>query len=122
MESGTIAVDKKLDVWERLRLIEQKYRALPLPKLKEVHIEQLPRKCHYFTHWSVGVIGSSLRYECLDINQDIPVTSWQRSTRWTQREEGLSKVEAYKGQVESEDELAAIAMGIYFYAERIENV
>jgi hypothetical protein len=85
--------------------------------IDEFHIEQLPRLCHFITHWSVGAIGSVLARKA-PVFADVPVKAWQKAVGWKAEKnkrvaigEGLK---AYEGQVKSDDELAAIGMGIYW--------
>ena len=110
VKSGTIAVDKKLDVYARLRLLSSLYYNFVVDgSLDEIHIEQLPRRCHIYTHYSVGVIGSALSSKCAVIKGDIPVKSWQAATGWEFRKKNWANVKCT-----SEDELAAICMGEYY--------
>jgi Holliday junction resolvasome RuvABC endonuclease subunit len=110
VKSGTIAVDKRLDVYARLSLLSSLYYNFVVDgSLDEIHIEQLPRRCHIYTHYSVGVIGTSLSRKCSVIKGDIPVKSWQAATGWEARKKGWADVNCT-----SEDELAAICMGEYW--------
>lgn len=109
---GTIATDKKWSVFTRLHDIWSNYRRLVVSgSVDEVHIEQLPRRCHHFTHWSVGVIGHALfpSVSSSQIFGDIPVKAWQKASNWNDRKEKWKEA-GYS----SEDELAAICMGEYF--------
>ena len=116
MLSGTVAVSKLFDVYERIALIHKLYTELQFPvAIDEVHIEQLVRNTHIFTHYSVGAIGMSFVDRCRHIKADIPFSSWQAHCEWKANKTPL---EAYKGQVRSEDELAAIGMGLYWLAKR----
>jgi len=109
--SGTIDIDNELPVFKRLSALYRQYKQTATIKLDEVHIEQLPRNCHVYTHWSVGVIGSSLADICSDIRADIPIQSWQKFCEWKSKRTPLV---SYQGRVKSEDELAAIGMGLYW--------
>jgi hypothetical protein len=79
--------------------------------IDEVHIEQLPRMCHIFTHWSVGIIGHALfpHVSSRSIAGDIPVKAWQKATNWKDRKEKWKEAGC-----KSEDQLAAICMGEYY--------
>lgn len=109
IKSGTIAVDKKLPVFVRLYQIYKTYRKLRL-KPDEVHIEQLVRNTHIYTHWSVSVIALGLFHSNVTVGADIPIASWQKFVDWKEERKPLA---SYKRWVQSEDELAAIGMGLY---------
>lgn len=109
---GTIAVENALDVFTRLGKISRLYyQTVVTDSVDEVHIEQLPRRCHHYTHWSVGVIGTAIVPHCTNIKADIPVPSWQKHCEW---KSGAKRVKALAGRVGSEDELAAIGMGLWY--------
>ena len=109
-KSGTIAVDKKFNVFVRLMHLSALYRQLMVSgSVDEVHIELLPRRCHHFTHWSVGVIGSTLQAYGGTISSDIAVKSWQKWTDW-ERKSAKWRTLGYK----SEDEFAAVEMGRFW--------
>jgi len=112
VDSGTIAVDKKLPVFIRLYKIYKEYRKLRI-KADEVHIEQLVRNTHIFTHWSVSVIALGLFHNNVQVDADIPIASWQKFVDWKEEKAPLAP---YKRRVQSEDELAAIGMGLYHTA------
>jgi Holliday junction resolvasome RuvABC endonuclease subunit len=111
INSGTIAVDKKDNVFIRLCKIYKSYRKVP--KVGEVHIEQLVRNTHIYTHWSVSVIAIALHHSGCNISADIPIASWQKYTDWQGKKAPLH---SYTGRVKSEDELAAIGMGLWHTA------
>lgn len=111
VDSGTIAAPAKHSVGARLGAIYSQYvDTFRGRSVLECHVEQLPRRCHHYTHWSVGVIAAALSHVgCPDVRGDIPVRSWQKHCNWsaietTWKERGLK----------SEDELAAICMGKYW--------
>ncbi len=108
---GTIAVPKALDPFERLRLVNEAYIKLAayLPDVSEVHIEQLVRNTHIFTHYSVSAIGIAFASPKCKVAGDIPIQSWQAHVDWKGKRTAL---ETYK--VSSEDEQAAIGMGLYY--------
>jgi len=118
LQSGTIAVDPKLSIFARLYALFRLYIKLgaDLAIFKEVHIEQLPRNCHHYTHWSVGCLGAALYLSSIEVHADIPVQSWQKAVDWKGRQAALTP---YKGKVRSEDELAAIGMGIYYTTKKV---
>ena len=87
--------------------------------VREVHIEQLVTRTHIYVHWSVGAIGAILRLRSRVVAADIPIQSWQRYNNWKGKRETLK---AYQGQVDSEDELAAIAMGLWYVNEKVDTL
>lgn len=110
--SGTVAVDKKLPVFVRLYQIYKAYRKLRI-KADEVHIEQLVRNTHIYTHWSVSVIALGLFHSNVQVDADIPISSWQKFVDWKEERAALK---TYQKRVSSEDELAAIGMGLWHTA------
>lgn len=115
IDHGTIRADKSFPVFSRLHVIWAAYRELPLKNIDSVHIEQLPRMCHHYTHHSVGVIGHALYKFCADIAGDIPVKSWQKFTGWDGKygDKYATIGPTFLHVPASEDERAAIAMGWY---------
>lgn len=110
---GTIATPKEFNVWTRLADIVSKYRTTMVDgSIDEVHIELLPRRCHIYTHYSVACIGYSLYSKCGKIHPDIPIKSWQKATDWNGKRKCI--LDARVHNESSEDELAAIGMGIYY--------
>lgn len=110
--SGTVAVDKKMPVFLRLHHIYKAYKKLRLSP-HEIHIEQLVRNTHIYTHWSVSVIALSMFRRNVQVDADIPISSWQKFAEWKEKQTPL---QSYKRRVRSEDELAAIAMGLWHTA------
>jgi hypothetical protein len=49
------------------------------------------------------------------VDADIPIRSWQKYVDWNGSKKRLA---SYKKRVESEDELAAIGMGLYWLKGR----
>ena len=111
IDSGTIATNKKDNVFDRLNYIFKEYKKLKFTDVDEVHIEQLVRNTHIYTHWSVSVIAMALYNPTRIIAADISISSWQKATSWKTTKD---PIKAYKGRVSSEDELAAIGMGTYY--------
>lgn len=111
-QSGTVLADKKANVFKRLYQIYCGYKKLGI-KADEVHIEQLVRNTHIFTHWSVSVIALGLFHSNVQVDADIPISSWQKFTEW---KENQTPLQIYKRRVSSEDELAAIGMGLWHTA------
>ena len=109
--SGTVATNKKDNVFARLNYIIKEYKKLKFTGIDEVHIEQLVRNTHIYTHWSVSVIAMALYNPTRVIAADISISSWQKATSWKTTKD---PIKAYKGRVSSEDELAAIGMGTYY--------
>ena len=114
--SGTIAVDKTLHWSLRLHEIARAYKQLPFTNIDEVHIERLVRNTHIYTHYSVGVISSILCLYSDSVEADVSITSWQKAVDWKDKRKKLTP---YKRRVESEDELAAIGMGLYWLSEKV---
>lgn len=110
--SGTVAVDKKMSIFLRLFHIAKAYKKLRLQP-DEIHIEQLVRNTHIYTHWSVSVIALSMFRRNVKVDADIPIASWQKFTEW---KEDKAPLQSYKRRVSSEDELAAIGMGLWHTA------
>lgn len=108
--SGTIAVDKSVPIFGRLKMICNAYTALNAKfwMIKEVHIEQLVRNTHIHTHWSVGAIGSVFGGKT---KADIPIRGWQKYCEWGDKR---TRLVPFKKLVKSTDELAAIGMGLYY--------
>lgn len=111
ISSGTVAVDKRDNIFVRLCKIYKAYKKLE--KVEEVHIEQLVRNTHIYTHWSVSVIAIALHHSGCSIFADVPISSWQKYTDWQGEKTPL---DSYKRRVTSEDELAAIGMGLWHTA------
>jgi hypothetical protein len=117
IDSGTVAVDKKMNVFLRLHHIYKAYKKLRLSP-NEIHIEQLVRNTHIYTHWSVSVIALSMFRRNVQVDADIPISSWQKFTDWKGNKAPLKD---YKRWVRSEDELAAIGMGLWHTARTSES-
>ncbi len=114
--SGTVLVNKKDAPFIRLKEVARRYLDLSLTHwaqhVEEVHIEQLPRSCHIYTHYSVCAAAIAFASGKCTVAGDIPVQSWQKYVDWN----GERKILAtYK--VESEDQQAAIGMGLYYTAK-----
>lgn len=116
IDSGTVAVDKKMNVFLRLHHIYKAYKKLRLSP-NEIHIEQLVRNTHIYTHWSVSVIALGMFRRNVQVDADIPISSWQKFTDWKGNKAPLKD---YKRWVRSEDELAAIGMGLWHTARTSE--
>jgi len=110
--SGTVAVDKKMNVFLRLHHIYKAYKKLRLSP-HEIHIEQLVRNTHIYTHWSVSVIALGMFRRNVQVDADVPISSWQKFTDW---KEERGPLKTYQRRVSSEDELAAIGMGLWHTA------
>jgi uncharacterized protein with HEPN domain len=88
--------------------------AVELGDLDAVYIEQLVRRTHIYTHYSVGVIGAATAGISKDVQGNIPIRPWQKFTDWHGKKAPLR---SYANLVDSEDELAAIGMGLYWIGE-----
>ena len=117
VSSGTVAVDKKMPVFLRLYHIYKSYKKLRLSP-NEIHIEQLVRNTHIYTHWSVSVIALSMFRRNVQVDADVPIASWQKFTDWKGEKAPLK---SYRRWVRSEDELAAIGMGLWHTARTAES-
>lgn len=117
IDSGTVAVDKKLPIFLRLYHIYKAYKRLRLSP-NEIHIEQLVRNTHIYTHWSVSVIALSMFRRNVQVDADVPISSWQKFTDWQGEKAPLK---SYRRWVKSEDELAAIGMGLWHTARTSEG-
>lgn len=118
VQSGTVKVSPLLDVYMRIDMICDHYRELDIPAIEEVHIEQLVRMTHIFTHYSVGAIGATLVSTKVRVAADVPIKSWQKHVEWKAKKGQPftvgGKLQPYVSTVHSQDELAAIGMGIYW--------
>lgn len=111
VRSGSVVVGGK-DAIERLVKIFDQYKSIVnnwAPA--EVHIEQFGGRPSHILHWSVGVIGVATKTDFNTVGQDVPVSSWQSAVEWKGTRHPLKN---YLDQVETEDELAAIGMGIWY--------
>lgn len=117
MRSGTVLVDKAMPIFDRLEEVFYEYHSIferfnvGGHRIDECYIEQLPRRCHHYTHWSVAVIGLAASLSGAVTASDIPVPSWQKYCDWRGKQAPLR---FYKKKVGSEDELAAIGMGLFW--------
>lgn len=122
LKSVGIVAPKKDSIFARLRTVQRELATVLGMllgngyKIKEVHIEQLVRTTHIYTHWSVGVIGTVASLYCDSVDADIPIKSWEKFARW--HEERPAWVKTYQRRVETEDELAAICMGKWYLNEK----
>jgi hypothetical protein len=122
MQSGTFVVDRKKNIFRRLCEVFAHYRDIVDCDIDEVHIEQLVRNTHIYTHWSVAVIGIALYLQCGSVDANIPIQSWQKHNGWRKAKGGVEVgkvLETYRKKVSSEDELAAIGMGLFWVNNRI---
>lgn len=111
MWQGTVLAPKKDTIFSRLLYIWECYKYLILNhSVDEVHIEKIPRSCHQYTIWSVAIIGTIGSHNSSYVSDDIWISSWQKITSWRGNEKKYQ--EKYKTQ--SEDEAAAICMGLYY--------
>lgn len=112
LKSGTVVV--KGEISKRLVGLHWRYRHLfqgrTLVDLKECHIEQFGGRPHRYLVFAVGVLLSAVDY-AEEAKQDVPVSSWQKHVDW--KKERLM-LKPYFDKVESEDELAAIGMGLWY--------
>jgi hypothetical protein len=109
--SGSVVVKGK-DAIERLVRIYSAYKELAGKwDVSEVHLEQFGGRPSHILHWSVGVIGVALKTDKNTVAQDVPVSSWQLAAGWKGTRAPLK---VYMNSVQTEDELAAIGMGIWY--------
>jgi len=115
LASGIVHVEHKQAIFKRLWCIYREYYfRIANYRPEEVHIEQLVRFTHIYTHWSVAVIGIAFVSGGCTVDADIPITSWQRYCDWHGEKERL---QAYKGR--PDDEQAAIGMGLWYVNNKI---
>jgi Holliday junction resolvasome RuvABC endonuclease subunit len=127
VESGTIAVqltkeedklkgdDRLVSALGRIRIISIRYYQL-LSNLgylvEEAFIERLMTATSIHCHWAVGSISSALYSAGVKrVSPTISVTSWQKEVDWKGKR---GKLKPWIKMVDSEDELAAIGMGLYY--------
>ena len=120
VSSGTVLINKKLTPFQRLKEVHEAYTALAEHlkafKIVEVHVEQLPRNCHIFCHYAVCAAGIAFVSPTCSVAGDIPVSSWQKHVDWNGERASL---EAYTGGLGSDDEAAAIGMGLWYVDRKI---
>ena len=112
---GGIKVDG--DTFARLRTIYQEYERIAEEyQPDEVHIE----KFKIFRTWSyakligsVFIIGAAFAGTA-QVDNDIHVKQWMSFAGYQKGFAGIGRLEQYNDQVETEDQLAAIGMGIWF--------
>lgn len=112
IDHGTILVDGGRNVEHRLADMFRRFQQLGQSlDWEEAHIEQLVRMTHIYTHYSVGVIMAALctPNNFKPVRGDVPISSWQKVSGWKTGRALIAGIE-----VESEDEAAAISMGIYW--------
>lgn len=115
IESGSIEANKKeKDVAARLAFIFERYREV-FARLRadEVRVEQFGGKVHHLVLFSVGVILAAAELEGSAASQSIPVASWQSYTDWHGDKLLLRDYDVF-----SEDERAAIGMGLWYLKEK----
>jgi hypothetical protein len=114
--AGAIVVDKKLPAFARLYQVYKRYQEVSKRLLvDEVHIEQLVRNTHIYTHFSVAAAGIAFIPSGARVDADIPIQSWQKHCDWKGERAPLK---AYQEIAETEDVLAAIGMGLFYLARR----
>jgi hypothetical protein len=116
--SGTIQAEANLPAFERLWQLQCSYEFLKemfKGEIDEVHIEKMVAKTAIECKWSVGVIGSV--FGCIaHVDDGVPIQSWQKFCDW---KGDRQKLRRYYKRVHSEDELAAIGMGLWYVKERV---
>lgn len=114
--SGTVKVSVKSQ-FDRLAAVGMEYQKIGSKfRPQEVHIEQFGGRPHHILHWAVGLIGTTLKTATNKVGQDVPVSAWQKEMDWKNSREPLT---AYLDKVDSEDELAAIGMGLYWVRRKL---
>jgi len=108
--SGTIFAPKGNHAFDRLFEIFSKYSKLT-GRVDEVHFEQFGGRPSHILHWAVGAIAMALYPRTLHMTQDVNVSSWQAFCKWKTDREPLKD---FKKLVMSEDELAAIGLGVFY--------
>ena len=123
VQSGTVAVNKREHVSQRLAKVFWEYRELDL-QFDEVHVEDVPRSrtCHIYVHYSIGVILAALAPKATVQKVDIPVKAWQKHVDWDRENRDSpaacaeERLQICKGAA-SRDEQAAVGMGLWFLAQ-----
>jgi hypothetical protein len=118
LNSGSISATGN-DVFKRLSQIAVEYATEIYPyNYEEIHFENIPVSNRLGKQavmrplmYSIGAIGQMLYRDGLKISVDIPVKSWQKYVDWNGERTRLCE---YENHVESEDELAAIGMGLWY--------
>jgi Holliday junction resolvasome RuvABC endonuclease subunit len=118
IEHGSIKVKAASNTAERLGPIFDRYLEL-FQRLRpdEIHIEQFAGKVHHKCVMSVSTIYAAAW--CADVwaDQDCSVSSWQAWAKW---HGDKLPIKNYETQVDSQDELAAIGIGLWFTKTRID--
>lgn len=106
------------DVWRLFYNLMTKY------KIEEIHIESLniPMARHMAMNmkalfYSVGAIAAACAIYNIPVKDDINVPAWKKYIDWNKtktREGKREKLKPYIQKGMSEDEMAAISMGLYF--------
>ena len=123
IDSGTVQSHEK-DVFIRLRNIFYGYEDIPQGlNVFEVHIENIPPERNIARAYrmrpllySVGAIGAILVEQGCTVHVDLHIKSWQKHVDWKGDQKLLKK---YKKFAKSEDELAAIGMGLWYTSEKL---
>ena len=106
------AVEVEGAISKRLAKLHVKYRhVFAKHSPEEVHIENFRRNLAIQLHWSVGTIISAAGYQGVEAKQDCWMSSWQRYTSF-KKGGPYGKLTEYI--VESEDELSAIGIGLWW--------
>jgi len=132
IESGTIAEaltaeekklkgdDRLVSALGRIRIISIRYQQLVSNlgyTVDEAYIERLMYSTNIHCHWAVGSISSALYAAGVKkVSPTISVTSWQKAVDWKGKR---AKLKSCIKEVSSEDELAAIGMGLYWTKENL---
>ena len=110
--SGTVAVQGVVPV--RLWKIFDAYRGIMLEQNPdEVHVENFRRNLAIQLHWSVGVIMAAAGFYAVPAQQDCWMSSWQRYCGF-KKGGPFGKLSKYEKKTESEDELSAIGIGLWY--------
>lgn len=120
LKSGAIIVDGHL--CDRMLELKNRYAALAAElKPDKFYIERMNQSV-FIVIWSVAVIvlGMAEGGVRFDKQAEIQISpnSWQQTVRWKQTDSMLE----YRGIVKSIDELAAIGMGLHYYAKMDPNL
>ena len=126
IKSGSIIIKTK-DHATRLNELHWRYQHLFSLRtkidLKETHIEQFGFKAHRYLINAVGVIMAATAGYSEEVEQDIPVKSWQKYIGFTKGGPygEVDKWAKYNdnGKCINEDELSAIGMGMWYMEEKL---
>lgn len=88
-------------------------------KPDEVHFENFRKNLAIGLHHSVGAIGAALALNAGDVKQDCWMGSWQKFHGYSKKLPLPKHLEKYEKKCESQDELEAIAIGLWYVERKV---